>query len=52
MYKTPSNFHIGMRGRAPDLCLPLKPFFTDWRLIPLAALVHMDDDASKGVPHA
>jgi hypothetical protein len=35
MYKTPSNFHIGMRGGAPDLCSPLKILFTDWRLIPL-----------------
>jgi hypothetical protein len=35
MYKTPSNFHIGMRGGAPDLCSPLKVLFTDWRLIPL-----------------
>jgi hypothetical protein len=35
MYKTPINFHIGMRGGAPDLCSPLKILFTDWRLIPL-----------------
>jgi hypothetical protein len=35
MYKTPSNFHIGMRGGAPELCLPLKIIFTDWHLIPL-----------------
>jgi hypothetical protein len=24
MYKTPSNFHIGMRGGASDLCSPLE----------------------------
>jgi hypothetical protein len=35
MYKTPSNFYIGMRGGAPDLCSPLKILFADWRLIPL-----------------
>jgi hypothetical protein len=35
MYKTPSNFQIGMRGGAPDLWSPLKILFTDRRLIPL-----------------
>jgi hypothetical protein len=29
MYKTPLNFHIGMRGGAPDLCSPMKMLFTD-----------------------